>query len=577
MRASRLFIHTQREDPAEAELTSHRLMQRAGMIQQLAAGIFSWLPLGWRTVRKVKQIVREEMDAAGAAEIMMPAVQPAELWQESGRWQVYGPELLRLRDRHERDYCVGPTHEEVVTALARAKVSSWRHLPFNLYQIQTKFRDEIRPRFGIMRAREFIMKDAYSFDVDAAGAQASYQAMRAAYVRIFDRLGLDYRVVAADSGAIGGSQSEEFLVLADNGEAVLAYTDGNYAANLDQVPCTAAIPDRPLPARDMAGIDTPGVESIEQLRDFLLPEQLPMDRYLKTMVVTGEAGMAAILLAGDATLNLAKASAQPEIGGGARLAEPAEAAAAIGADFGSLGPVNMPLPVIADHGVANSADFCCGANQDGKHLVGCNFGRDCPEPRFADLRMVQAGELAPDGKPLQLRHGIEVGHVFYLGTKYSTAMQAVFETENTPQQPIEMGCYGIGITRIVAAAIEQNHDDRGIAFPVAIAPFALVVLPLGKEEEVQQVATRLYHELLEHGVDALLDDRGLRAGNAFADLELLGIPYRVVVSKRSLASGGVEFKARSDAATTTLPLEGVTTKLLELAFPGSAGQRSATR
>ena len=563
MRASKLFIHTLRDTPSEAELVSHRLMLRAGLIRQLSAGIFSWLPLGWRVVSKIAQIVREEMNAAGAAEVMMPAVQPAEIWHESGRWQIYGPELLRLQDRHQRDYCIGPTHEEVATDLVRAAVTSWRQLPFNLYQIQTKFRDEQRPRYGVMRAREFVMKDAYSFDSDEAGAQRSYQQMRDAYVRIFDRIGLDYRIVAADSGAIGGKSSEEFLVLAANGEATLAVTAHNYAANLDQVPCSRLDGTRPKPEAALQALPTPGIATIEQLQDFL-PSPLPMHRCIKTMIVTGEAGIAAVILAGDASLNLAKAGLQPEIGSGARLAEDDEAWQAIGADFGSLGPVDMPLPVIADYSVEHSANFACGANRTDEHLLNVNFGRDLPVPRFADLRLARPGELAPDGNPLQLRQGIEVGHVFYLGRKYSQAMQASFENEQQDTLPIEMGCYGIGITRIAAAAIEQNHDERGIIFPAAIAPFTVVVLPLGKSDEVRTVADQLYRALTDAGVDVLLDDRDLRAGTAFADLDLVGIPHRVVVSARSLANSHVAYKARFATEEQPVALDNAAAELLQI-------------
>lgn len=554
MRASRLFIHTLREDPSEAELVSHRLMLRAGLIRQLTSGIFSWLPLGWRVVSKVANIVREEMNAAGAAEVMLPAVQPAEIWQASGRWQLYGPELLRLKDRHDREYCIGPTHEEVVTALAKASITSWRQLPFNLYQIQMKFRDEIRPRYGVMRAREFLMKDAYSFDANRDAALVSYQDMRDAYIRIFDRIGLDYLIVAADTGAIGGDKSEEFLVLANSGEAQLAYTDTGYAANLDQVPCRNPETKSTTPSQELQEIDTPGVETIDGIIEFVAKEhnlEIGYDRALKTMIVTGETGMAAVILTGDATLNLAKASLLKEIGPGARLAEPAEAAQAIGANFGSLGPVNMPLPVIADLGVQGCVDFCCGANKDGKHFIGVNFERDCPLPQFADLRLAKEGETAPDGEALQIRRGIEVGHIFYLGTKYSEAMGANFLHDNQ-ELPIEMGCYGIGITRIVAAAIEQNHDDNGIIFPVSIAPFRVVVVALGKDDEVTAAATKLYEELQATGIDVLLDDRGLRAGAAFADLDLLGIPHRLIVSARGLKAGTIEHKQRDQAAAEHL-------------------------
>lgn len=562
MRASGLFINTLRDAPAEAEVASHQLMLRAGFIMPLAAGIFTWQPLGLRVVRKIEAIVREEMNAAGAAEVLMPAVQPAELWHESGRWQLYGKELLRLQDRHERDYCIGPTHEEVITDLVRRNVTSWRQLPVNLYQIQTKFRDEIRPRYGVMRAREFVMKDAYSFDRDTDGAMKSYQAMRAAYSRMFDRIGLEYCIVPADSGAIGGNLSEEFLVLADSGEAQVA-RDGDGYVNLDQLPCPGPDGERPAAGMEMKKIDTPGVGSIEELREFL-DEPPPLDRCVKTMTVAGENGVAAVLLAGDAQLNLAKAGHHPAIGAGARLAEEAEVRDAVGAGFGSLGPVGMKLPVVADQQLRTCADFACGANEDGKHLLGVNFGRDCPEPEFADLRMAQPGDRGADGQELQLRRGIEVGHIFYLGTKYSSALKASFESEGSGARTIDMGCYGIGITRIVAAAIEQGNDERGIILPDAIAPFSVAVLPLGQEAAVQAAAQELYANLRTAGVDVLLDDRGLRAGPAFSDLDLVGIPHRLVVSKRSLAENAAEYKHRRSEDTRQLPLAEATAELVKL-------------
>lgn len=555
MRASQLFIHTSREAPSEAELVSHRLMLRAGFLRQLASGIFSWLPLGWRVVRKIENLVREEMDRAGAAEIMMPAVQPAELWQESGRWKHYGADLLRLQDRHRRNYCIGPTHEEVATDIVRTYARSWRHLPVNLYQIQTKFRDEIRPRFGVMRAREFVMKDAYSFDIDEEGARRSYRLMRDAYVRIFDRIGLDYRIVSADSGAIGGSMSEEFLVLAESGEAVIAHTSGGYAANLDRVPCPPSALARPQPGAEMEKFPTPGIRTIADLAQFM-DSPPPAERSVKTMIATGDAGMAALLLRGDHTLNIAKATALAAVGFGARLAEPEEAAARISADFGSLGPVGMPLPVIADHGLAATHNFVCGANENDMHLRNVNFGRDCPEPLFADLRMATEGDSAPDGLPLRLRRGIEVGHVFNLGDKYSAAMGAKIEDENNCLRTVKMGCYGIGVTRIVAAAIEQGHDEKGIIFPVQIAPFAVAVLPLGGKQEVRRRAEQLHAELLQLGVEALLDDRGLRPGAAFADLDLVGIPHRLVVSERGLQEGRVEHKRRTEDSTRMFAADG---------------------
>ena len=564
MKASRFFINTLREDPSEAELISHKLMLRAGLIRQLAAGIFNWQPLGLRSVRKVENIVREEMNNAGAAEIVMPAVQPAELWKESERWTVYGPELLRLKDRHEREFCVGPTHEEVVTDLVRNNVTSWRQLPFNLYQIQTKFRDEIRPRHGVMRAREFVMKDAYSFDCDEKGALISYQAMREAYSKIFDRIGLEYCIVAADSGAIGGNKSEEFLVLANNGEAQIAQTKSGYVNNLDQVPCKEVSDGkRPTPGAKMEEIATPGVKSIEDLINFL-DNPPPIERCVKTMIVMGANGMAAVLLPGDVNLNLAKASQHELIGAAARLAEPADVVAKIGASFGSLGPVNMPIPVIADYSLKNVHDFACGANQDEKHYLNVNFERDCPEPVFADLKLAKQGDLAPDGEEINVRYGIEVGHIFYLGTKYSTAMSANFENQDSETKPIEMGCYGIGITRIVAAAIEQNYDENGIVFPTAIAPFQLVILPLGKAEEVTQVAEKLYRELQDKNVDVLFDDRGLRPGPAFSDLDLIGIPHRVVISERNLKNKQLEYKFRASKDAQMINQDEAINKLLAI-------------
>ena len=562
MRASRLFLHTLREAPAEAELVSHELMIRAGFIRQLASGIFSWLPLGWRVVRKVENIVREEMNRAGAAEVMMPSVQPAELWQESGRWKHYGKELLRFRDRHQRDLCYGPTHEEVCTDIVRAHVRSWRHLPVTLYQIQHKFRDEIRPRFGVMRAREFLMKDAYSFDLDAASAARSYDSMRAAYVRIFDRLGLDYRIVAADTGAIGGSMSEEFLVLAEAGEAALAVTDSGFAANLDQVPCPPPSGSRPAPGVAMEKFATPGVSSIAELAE--IERSIPLERSIKTMIVEGEAGLAALLLRGCDELNLAKAAAVAEVGAAARLAEPEDARAAIGADFGSLGPVAMPLPVVADHRLAHGHDFVCGANESGFHLRNVNFGRDCPEPQFADLRMAEVGEQAPDGQAVRIKRGIEVGHVFNLGDKYSQAMGAKIEDEDNQLRVIMMGCYGIGITRIVAAAIEQNHDQRGIIFSPAIAPFEVVVLPLGHDDKVRARAEEIYHQLSALKVEVMIDDRGLRAGAAFAELDLVGIPHRLVVSARGLAAGTIEHKQRASDAVKDLPVQDAAARVAKL-------------
>lgn len=557
MRASRFFIHTSKETPAEAELISHRLMLRAGFVRKQASGIYSWLPAGWRVVRKIADIVRAEMDAAGCAEVFMPAVQPAQLWEKSGRWKEYGPELLRFADRHGRDFCLGPTHEEVVTDIVRGQVSSYRQLPFNLYQIQTKFRDEIRPRFGVMRGREFIMKDAYSFDIDAEGMHQSYETMRRAYCRIFDRIGLRYRMVEADSGAIGGSVSHEFMVLADSGEEVILYsTAGDYAANQERATCAPPPALRPAAAQTLAKVHTPGVKTIAALSEFLGAEALPLARNIKTMLVKGNAGTAALLLQGGHTLNLTKAAAQPEIGGGAELLPFAEAKSLVGAGFGSLGPINMPLPVVADYGLQAIADFACGANEDDYHYTGANFGRDCPEPRFADVRQAVAGDEAPDGGRLAACRGIEVGHIFQLGDKYSRALSALADSPAGAGRPIMMGCYGIGVTRIVAAAIEQGHDARGIIFPDAIAPFTAVVAAIGwqRSAAVREAASKLYERLRAAGVDVLLDERDMRPGIMFAEFDLLGIPHRLVIGERGLTAGQVEYKHRTADKTEMLPL-----------------------
>ena len=549
MRASRFFIYTLKDEPGEAEVVSHRLMLRGGFVHRVASGIYSWLPTGWRVAAKIANIVREEMDAAGAAEVFMPSVQPADLWQESARWQAYGPELLRFTDRHNRQFCMGPTHEEVITDIVRSQINSYRQLPINLYQIQTKFRDEIRPRFGVMRAREFIMKDAYSFDRDTDGMAASYEAMRAAYCRIFDRIGLRYRMVEADSGAIGGSHSHEFMVLAESGEELILHCEqSGFAANVERCACPPPPRRRPPPARKMARIHTPNVKTIAALADFL-DEELRPEQNIKTMVVYGDAGMAAVLLRGDHTLNLVKAGRLDAVGGNARLASPDETAAAIGAGFGSLGPVNMPLPVAADFALLNAADFACGANEDDYHFVGANFGRDCPEPLFFDLRNAAVGDESPCGRGvLAGAQGIEVGHIFQLGDKYSRAMGALIDTPDGGSAPILMGCYGIGVTRIVAAAIEQGYDERGMIFPDAIAPFVAVIAPIGwrRSAAVRQAAERLYADLRAAGVDVLLDDRDLRPGVMFSECDLLGIPHRLTVGERGLAGGVVEYKHRRD-------------------------------
>jgi prolyl-tRNA synthetase len=560
MRVSRLFLSTLKEAPTEAELVSHKLMLRAGMIRRLGSGLYSWLPLGLRVLRKVEAIVRDEMNASGAIEISMPAVQPAELWQESGRWDEFGPQMLKIKDRHDRDYCFGPTHEEVVTDIVRREVKSYRQLPVNLYQIQTKFRDEIRPRFGVMRAREFVMKDAYSFDTDKAGLERSYRNMYDAYTRIFERLELRYRAVAADPGAIGGTGSHEFHVLADSGEDAIAYSpDSDYAANIELAEAVSTTV-RPTPGAPLQRVSTPGVRTIANLCTQL---GVSSDRTVKTLVYEGHDGLVALLLRGDHTLNEVKASKLPALKIPLRPANENDVRAVFGAGFGSLGPVRSAessagkLTVVADRAVAGSADFICGANEEGMHLTGVNFGRDVPEPAVADLRNVIAGDPSPDGRGrLEICRGIEVGHVFQLGTKYSAAMSATFLDTTGEKQLIEMGCYGIGISRIVAAAIEQNFDDRGISWPLPIAPFALAIVPIGakKSAQVRDVVEQLYQEFTAAGVEVLLDDRDERPGVMFSDMELIGIPHRIVVGERSLKLGQIEYQARRDTAARQIAL-----------------------
>jgi len=547
-----------RETPAEAEIVSHRLMLRAGLVRLLASGLYTWLPLGMRVLRKVEAIVREEMNAAGAQEVLMPAIQPAELWEESGRWSNFGPELLRLTDRHERDFCVGPTHEEVITDIARREIRSYKQLPVNLYQIQTKFRDEIRPRFGVMRAREFIMKDAYSFDLDAEGLERSYLVMHDAYCRTFERLGLDYRVVDADSGAIGGSRSQEFHVLADYGEDAIAFSGGSFAANVELVPCPAPRQERPAPAADLATADTPGVHTIAELVGFL---NVPAERCVKTLLVEGEdGGLVALVLRGDHDLNAIKAERTEGVRAPLAFARPERVREIIGCDPGSLGPVGAGVPVIADASAATLADFVCGANRDGVHLTGVNWGRDAPEPVVADLRNAVDGDPSPDGSgPLIVRRGIEVGHIFQLGDKYSESMDAVVLDDGGRAIRLMMGCYGIGVTRMVAAAIEQNHDEKGIVWPIAIAPFHVVLLPMNMHKSVRlrEAAEKLYADLTAAGVEVLFDDRQVRPGVMFADSELIGIPWRIVIGDRGLDAGTVELRHRRDAASTDIALEDI--------------------
>ena len=560
MKASRFLISTLKEAPSDAEVVSHKLMTRAGMIKKLGAGIYNYMPLGLRVIRKVEAIVREEMDRAGAIEMTMPVVQPAELWQETGRFDKMGPELLRIQDRHGRDFVVQPTSEEVVTDVARQEIRSYKQLPKNLYQIQTKFRDERRPRFGLMRGREFIMKDAYSFDKDQAGAKASYQNMAQAYRKIFDRFGLRYRAVAADSGAIGGDLSEEFQVIAATGEDAIVYCpNSDYAANIEKAEALAPAGTRGAATQAMAKTPTPGKSTCEEVAALL---NVPLSNTVKSLVLAtdelGEDGAIKkstvwlLLVRGDHDMNEVKVGKLPGMEGGFRFATLAEIEAHFGCKPGYLGPVNLkkPLKVVADRDVALMADWICGANELDFHMTGVNWGRDLPEPDLvADIRNVVAGDKSPCGQgELAIERGIEIGHVFYLGTKYSKAMNATFLGEDGKPQAMEMGCYGIGITRLPAAAIEQNHDERGIIWPDALAPFTVVVCPIGmdRSEAVKVEAERIYNELLSAGVDVILDDRGERPGAMFADWELIGVPHRITIGDKGLKDGVVEYQHRRD-------------------------------
>ncbi len=562
MRASRYLIATQKETPADAEIISHQLMLRAGMIRKLAAGLYTWLPMGLRTLRKVERIVREEMDKSGGQEVLMPAVQPAELWEESGRWTQYGGELLRMNDRHGRDFCFGPTHEEVITDLIRNELKSYKELPANFYQIQTKFRDERRPRFGVMRAREFVMKDAYSFHLNAESLNDTYQVMHRTYCSIFDRLGLDYRPVQADSGAIGGSASHEFHVLASSGEDDIVFsTESSYAANIEKAEAVAPTGERPAPGEAMAEVATPGQRTIAAISEFL---ELDVKRTVKTLLVKGEAdedgnaGLVALILRGDHSLNEIKAENLAGIAEPLTMATDEEILAAVGCQPGSIGPVNLNVPVIVDRSAAHLADFVCGANKDDYHLTGVNWERDVPLARVEDIRNVVEGDPSPDGKgTLEIRRGIEVGHIFKLGNKYSQAMNATVLDENGKTAVMEMGCYGIGVSRIVAASIEQNHDDKGIIWPDAIAPFEIAIVTLNghKSPTVAEAGEKLYEQLRQAGYDVLLDDRNERPGVKFADMELIGIPHRFVVSDRGLTAGTLEYKGRRDADKQDIPLD----------------------
>ena len=555
MRWSQYPVNTTKETPADAEVVSHQLMLRAGLIRKLAAGMYTWMPLGLRAMRKVENIVREEMNRAGALELLMPGVIPAELWVESGRWDQFGPELLRLQDRHERKFCLGPTHEEVITDIARNELKSYRQLPANFYQIQMKFRDERRPRFGVMRAREFLMKDAYSFDISAEAMQKTYEAMRRAYTAIFTRLQLRFRSVVADTGAIGGSASEEFHVLAESGEDAIAFSDGDsYAANLEMAAALPPTSPRGPATADMTEVHTPGAGTIDALTAFL---KLSADKVVKTLLVEGtEGGVIALVVRGDHELNAVKAQKLAGVANPLRMASAAAIAAATGAEAGFIGPVGFKGKVYVDHAALALADFVCGGNKKDTHFVGVNWGRDVPEPMAADLRNVVPGDPSPTGNgKLSIARGIEVGHIFALGQKYSQALGATVLDETGKAVTLHMGCYGIGVTRVVAAAIEQNHDARGIIWPDAIAPFQVVVVPLNasKSQRVKDTAERLYTELQAAGYDVLLDDRDERPGVKFADSELIGIPHRVVVGERGLEAGKLEYRHRRAEASEEFP------------------------
>ena len=558
MRTSQFLLSTLKETPSDAVVISHQLMLRAGMIRKLASGLYTWLPMGLRVLRKVETVVREEMNAAGALEVLMPAIQPAELWQESGRWVQYGPELLRVKDRHDREFCVGPTHEEVITDLARNELNSYKQLPINMYQIQTKFRDEIRPRFGLMRGREFIMKDAYSFHADQASLQETYDRMHQAYCNVFSRLGLNFRPVQADTGSIGGTGSHEFHVLADSGEDDIAFSNvSDYAANIEKAEAIPREKERGAATEEMRLVDTPETKTIDALVQGF---GLAIEKTIKTLVVhaSEEGKLIALIVRGDHELNEIKAANLEQVASPLQMANEAEIRAAIGAGPGSLGPVNLPIPCIIDRSVALMSDFAAGANIEDKHYFGVNWERDLPLPEVADLRNVVAGDPSPDGQgTLEIKRGIEVGHIFQLGTKYSEAMNCQVLGENGKPVTLTMGCYGIGVSRVVAAAIEQNFDERGIRWNDALAPFQIALVPLRYEtEQVREATDKLYAELTAAGYEVLLDDRDKKTspGIKFADMELIGIPHRVVVSDRGLAEGNLEYKSRAETEAQAVPL-----------------------
>jgi len=556
MRASKFLSATLKETPADAEVISHQLMLRAGMIRKLASGLYSWLPFGLRVLRKVENIVREEMNRADAQELLMPAIQPSELWQETGRWDQMGAEMLRLKDRHGRDFCFGPTHEEVITDLIRNEIRSYKQLPATFYQVQTKFRDERRPRFGVMRAREFLMKDAYSFHATDESLQETYDKMYATYTRIFERLGLDFRAVLADTGAIGGSASHEFHVLADSGEDAIAFSsDSDYAANVELAEAVAPTDERAAPTADIATIDTPNQQSIAEVSELLKVEPA---QTLKTLLVKGiEDSVVALVLRGDHELNTLKAEKLEQIEAPLTFASVEQVKAAAGCEPGSVGPKGLAITVIADHSAAHAADFICGANSDGQHLSGVNWGRDLPEPLSADIRNIVEGDASPDGNgTLSIRRGIEVGHIFQLGQKYSEAMKATCLNDQGKTVTMTMGCYGIGVSRVVAAAIEQNNDDGGIIWPEAIAPFQVALLPLNmhKSQRLREACEALYDELTTAGIEVLFEDRKERPGVMFANVDLIGIPHRLVLGERGLDAGIVEYKHRRDAEAKEIPL-----------------------
>lgn len=569
MRTSQRLLATLKETPADAEIVSHQLMLRAGLIRRVAAGIYSWLPLGVSVLRKVKAIVREEMNRSGAQEVLLPGVHPSELWQESGRWEQYGPELLRLKDRHQREFCLGPTHEEVITTLVKNEIRSYRQLPANFYQIQTKFRDEIRPRFGIMRGREFIMKDAYSFHVTQASLGETYQVMYDTYCAIFDRLGLKYRAVAADNGSIGGDASHEFHVLADSGEDAIAFSDsGNYAANVELAEALAPTEERPEPTQTMELVDTPNTKTIKALIDQF---GLPIEKTIKTLVVEADQdsghSLVALLVRGDHELNAIKAEKLPLVANPLKMAEETQIRNTIGAGPGSLGPVNIPIPVVVDRAVAKMSDFGAGANIENKHYFGINWERDLPLPEVADLRNIKHGDPSPDGRGnLTIARGIEVGHIFQLGKKYSQAMNATVLDKDGKAAEMWMGCYGIGVTRIIAAAIEQHHDDQGIIWPDSIAPYDVAIVPIGmhKSERTRAAAGQLHDQLEQAGLDVLLDDRNERPGVMFKDMELIGIPHRLVIGERGLDKGVVEYRNRGSEEEKEIDLNSLVEVLLAM-------------